>query len=77
VFAYLGIEFFHFEFPGHGALVLTGGVKVPGSCARHHFDFISHRLFSLSSGVLDFGAFSAHIGQYGIDAAFVDNSHAF
>jgi hypothetical protein len=40
-----GIEFFNFEFAGHIAFVLGGGVEVTSASRRFQFDFIAHCVF--------------------------------
>ena len=66
------IEFLHFQFFGHGALVLGSGVIVTGASTGYEFDLFTHDVVLLN--LLTAGA---DIGQYGIDTFLVDDAHAF
>src|SRR5699024_7131331 len=41
VFAYDRVKFFHDQFVGRVALVLCGGVEMPGTCGRFKLDFFA------------------------------------
>jgi len=47
VLSYDWIEFFHFQFSCHGALILGRGVEMSGARGGHEFDLVSHDVFPL------------------------------
>ena len=66
-----GIKFFHLHFSSLIAFVFSGGVEMTGASTGNQFDFISHDCIPL-----DFFAASSHISDDGINALFIDKTHA-
>ena len=46
------IEFLHFQFARHSALVLGRGVKMSGACRGHHLYLVSHDSDSVGARLL-------------------------
>ena len=68
--SYNRIEFLERQLFGRRLFVLSRGVEMAGTGCGFEFDFFTHDRISLD------GASGAKIGEYGVNAVFVDQTNA-
>ena len=70
MFSYNRIKLLERELFGRRLFVLGRGVEVAGTGCGFEFDFFTHDRISLN------GASGAEIGEYGVNAVFVNQTNA-